>query len=432
MYSYGHMMMFLSLVLNAATSLRCASRGMRIAFSGLTEQAMSIPQWTTGRLWLLRLGYYKLSRAKEKAQDWIWIGDHSIQMGTQKCLVILGLRLSQLFRNDMTLKHEDVEIIELLPVHKSDGDVVYKQLEKATKKTGVPREIIGDYGSDLKKGIEKFCEKHKETSYVYDMKHKTARILKHELENDETWKGFNRLVGETRQKIRQTPLAHLAPPNQRDKARYMNMDEYVKWGVKICLFLKNLSPHKTLDPKKVIARLGWVLQFDKALQEWREMLEITGTAEHTIRTRGFYQGCHSELEEQLKRGSSERTERIRNELLQYVVQESSKARPGERLLGSSEVIESLFGKMKRMEQNQSKSGFTPLVLSIGAMVSTTTQDVIRKALETVSTKKVLTWAKKTLGESVQSKRKKFLTGYDAPEQNRGPLRVPEMGAFSSP
>ena len=33
----------------------------------------------------------------------------------------------------------------------------------ATEKTGVPREIIADHGSDLKLGIEKFCNQHKET-----------------------------------------------------------------------------------------------------------------------------------------------------------------------------------------------------------------------------------------------------------------------------
>jgi hypothetical protein len=55
---------------------------------------------------------------------------------------------------------------------------VYEQLEDSVKKTGIPRQIVGDYGSDIKSGSEKFCNVHKETAYVYDIKHKTASVLK--------------------------------------------------------------------------------------------------------------------------------------------------------------------------------------------------------------------------------------------------------------
>ncbi|MCP4409851.1 MAG: hypothetical protein GY807_19320, partial [Gammaproteobacteria bacterium] len=66
---------------------------------------------------------------------------------------------------------------------------------------------------------------------------------------------------------------------------------------------------------------------------------------------------------------------------------------------------SVFGKLKRLEHNQSKSGFTGLVLSVAALVSETTQEVVQNAMETVPTKKVLEWTRKHLGQSVQAKRK---------------------------
>ena len=102
-------------------------------------------------------------------------------------------------------------------------------------------------------------------------------------------------------------------------------------------------------------------------------------------------------------------QKIRDELVTFVAQEESKARPQERLLGSSEVIESVLGKLKRLEQHQAKSGFTGLILGIGAMVSTTTQEVIQKALETVPTQMVLAWCQETLGPSVQAKRREALS-----------------------
>jgi hypothetical protein len=71
------------------------------------------------------------------------------------------------------------------------------------------------------------------------------------------------------------------------------------------------------------------------------------------------------------------------ELVSFVGETSFQAKPGEKLLGSGEVIESVFGKLKRIEQDQARSGFTGLLLSVAAMVSQTTAEVVQKALETV-------------------------------------------------
>ena len=60
--------------------------------------------------------------------------------------------------------------------------------------------------------------------------------------------------------------------------------------------------------------------------------------------------------------------RVESELITFAYHESASARPGERLVGSSEVEESVFGKLKALEGVQCSSGFTRYVLSIGAVV----------------------------------------------------------------
>jgi len=410
-------MLFVSLVLSAAASLRCASQSMGIVFNSLGRMMFPIPRWNTGRLWLLRLGLYKLIRIKPQADDWVWIIDHSIQIGVEKCLVILGLRLSQLQGMARGLRHQDLEPIEILPVKKSNGEIVFEQLQRAAEKTGVPREIISDYGTDLKKGIEQFCQQHSETCYVYDVKHKTAVILKHEFEHDETWNEFNRLACQTRKKVLQTPLAYLAPLNPRVKSRYMNMEHLVRWGERISALLINPGMGTERDGPKVMEQFGWIKGFQSTIEQWSGILKLMTITEEFIRTHGFYRGCREALEKRLPLSHSERAEKIRKQILEFVNHESSKAHPGECLLGSSEVIESVFGKLKRMEQNQSTSGFTGLVLSVGAMVSTTTKEVMQRALETVPTKKVHSWCRETLGQSLQSNRNKFMRRNLDLEQN---------------
>ena len=88
-YGLGTQRFFVRLVL-AGISLRGASRTMAIFAETLGW--LEVPHWTTGRLWLLRLGHAALSAAKQQAADWVWLIDHSVQIGQEKCLVIVGVR----------------------------------------------------------------------------------------------------------------------------------------------------------------------------------------------------------------------------------------------------------------------------------------------------------------------------------------------------
>ena len=120
----------------------------------------------------------------------------------------------------------------------SNGAVVYEQLEVMAKKTGLPRQIISDHGSDLAAGIHQFCQQPlRQTSAIYDIKHKTAAVLKHELASDAAWVEFTRLTSQTKLQIQQTDLAALVPPNQKTKARYMNVESLVRWGQAVLLAL---------------------------------------------------------------------------------------------------------------------------------------------------------------------------------------------------
>ena len=96
---------------------------------------------------------------------------------------------------------------------------------------------------------------------------------------------------------------------------------------------------------------------------------------------------------------------MREELIAFVTDESSTVRQGERLPGTTEVVESCFGKLKALEDGQCKSGFTGLVLSLGAMVSTWTAETIGEALEQCRVRDVMAWCRTMLGQSVQSQRR---------------------------
>jgi len=412
--------LFLALVLSAAVSLRGASRVLEL-WATVCELPEAAPAWYTGRLWLLRVGYYQLTRPKAPAAAWVWIIDHTIQLGVQKCLVILGVRLSALPAPGTCLRHEDVEPIALYPVQTSTGEVVYQQLTAAVAHTGVPREILSDGGGDLQAGIAQFQQAHPDTQAIYDIKHKTALVLKHELADEALWKAFTQQAAQTKQRVQQTPLAFLASPTQRRKARYMNVDILIRWGTNVLAYLAQpRQPGEApVTAEQLVAAYGWLQDFREPLQAWGELLQIVETTEQWVRSQGLSPGCAQALAPQVTAlVRTARGQRVAQHLLTFVEMESAKAAPHERFLGSSEVIESVFGKLKRLEHHQAHSGFTGLVLAVGALVSTLTHEVIQKALETVPTRQVRQWCQQHLGPSVQAQRQHAFRQLQPEEENQ--------------
>lgn len=90
-YCFGLIRLFLELVLRAATSLEGASQALKVMRLFLPWFG-AIPTADCGQLWLLRIGLYEVTRRKEFTDDRVWIVDHTVQIGTTKCLLIVGVR----------------------------------------------------------------------------------------------------------------------------------------------------------------------------------------------------------------------------------------------------------------------------------------------------------------------------------------------------
>jgi hypothetical protein len=424
-YSLGVITFAILLQVSALVGLRGVEKVLRLVtlFFPLFQ---STPSWSSSRLWLLRVGYYKLVRAKQIADDWVWIIDFTIQAGRMKCLTILGVRLS-LFSNgrqDKTLCHEDMEPIEVVPVQQANGELVYQRLREAIQKTGVPRQIIADEGPDVKSGIQKFIQQHPQTDFIYDVKHFTANLLEREFKGDLMWTEFTGWANQMRSQLHQTALSHLEPPNQRAKSRYMNMDLLVEWGLKTLSFLDSLAkPVKTELEIQAIQKLDWIFQWRKDLAEWYQILCLIQTTEAFVRTNGFFPKCDRPLREMLRLdpGATRRAFQIRWDLIAYVLDASDKAKPGECLLGSSEVLESVFGKFKYMQAEHAKGSLTGMILAIPAMVSKTTEAVVQRAVETVPVHQVRDWIKEKFGKSAITKRREAFSGFKKTEQKSDQL-----------
>ena len=411
----------LALVLRTATHLKRVAEVLAMNWSWWADGG-SVGTYYSVRLWLLRLGLYQLNRPKEQADDWMLIMDHTMMVGERKCLIILAIRQSAWNAKNRVLSHEDVDIIDLQPVTESTGDVVYRQMEAATAKTGIPRAICSDDGRDLHRGIALFREAHPATVWMYDVKHKTAILLKHDLENDASWQEFVGQVNRFKQRVSVTPLACLLPPQQRGKARYMSVDVLVDWAEKHLPLLDrpDVLIQIGLDAAIVQEKLGWLRGYCPQIRRWREMLDVIETTEHYVRHQGIHRKAADELAALLPKPISEAACSLRQELLAFVQEEAQQARKGERLLGSSEVLESIIGKYKCVAGERGQHGLTGMVLSIGALVGHVTVGAVQAALVDVPNQDVWNWCQTHLGTTVQGLRCRIAQALGT-EQTQQPL-----------
>jgi hypothetical protein len=386
------------LVLHAGASLRCASASLALLAQRLGLPS-SFPCFSSIRNWLLRLGCYALRRALPVRPDWAWLVDHTIQIGNVKLLIILGVPLAAVAFSQRCLCLADLQLIALVPMERSNGDHVAAELNKASQRAGVPRLIVSDHGTDLRAGIGKYQDEHRHTAHVYDVAHKGALVLQRRWEEDPRWGAFFAQLGRTRAQVQQTELAALTGPAVRRKARFMNVGPILRFAQRV---LRLLERGEEGPREKIKQKYGWLKEYEQDIKEWQQQHEVVQRTVAFVRCHGLYRGA----EEEVRRGWldvewTEGTEAVAEQMKQYVKEYGCLAGEGETLVGSTEVLESCIGKLKRLEADQSGSGITGLALAVGAMVGSWTEAEVKRALEEVPQKEAETWVSRVFGKTVQ-------------------------------
>jgi hypothetical protein len=295
-------------------------------------------------------------------------------------------------------------LIALVPMTTSNQQRIDAELERAVLRTGVPRQILSDGAADLQQGIERFRTRHPETVAVADAAHHAANLLKHYWEADPRWQEFTRRMHQTAAAIRQTRAAHLLAPKLRNKARFMSVGTFVRFGRLLLRHLRAASPDAA-----VVRHYAWVSDFAAELTVWQEQHALVQATLRHVRVEGLYAGGRVELErewESLSVRAEPTTVALQNRLRGYVTRGSGLP-AGQRLVASTEILESAFGVYKRIAGDQAESGLTSLTLALGAVLGHHTAETVRAALEAVPEKKVEGWAKRTLGKTVQWLRRLF-------------------------
>jgi len=391
----------LKLVLEAGSSLRGAAAVMAL-FVRHGFASYAVPSFSAIRFWLLRVGHYALTRPLDRTTPWVWLVDHTIQIGTLKILVILGCPMDQVPFGQRALQLSDLQLVALVPMEKSNAVLVEAQREQAVQRTGKPRLIVSDQGSDLRKGIAEFQSWYPRTAYVPDVAHYGATQLEHGWDDQPRWQQFIKELQSTSAKLRQTTSAYLLAPRMRPKARFMNVQVQLRFAQRILKHLDGEAPRA-----KAVEYYGWLKDYRDNLATWVREHGLVQTTIELVRVEGLHAQTQSLLDKAWGEiGSCSSTVRIAERLRAYVTSYQPKAQD-ERFVASTEILESSFGKLKRIERQQSQDGMTGLVLALGALVGASTDTDLKEALEKTPQKKVENWVGRVLGRSTQWFRRQF-------------------------
>ena len=81
--------MSIKLVLDAGSSLRGAAATLAL-LARERLLPLATPCFSTIRCWLLRVGHFALNQPLDTSVPWVWLLDHTIQVGSTKVLAIVG------------------------------------------------------------------------------------------------------------------------------------------------------------------------------------------------------------------------------------------------------------------------------------------------------------------------------------------------------
>jgi hypothetical protein len=300
-FSLSTIVYFCGSVLQCCSSMSAVPKTLAFFFPEQARQGY-IPHPTAGRLWLLRLGYFKLHTPLEPADDWAWLADHAVEIGKHRFLGIIGIRLADLPPPGECLKLSDMSTVALLPVEASTQEIVHQQLETVASETGIiPKAILSDEGSDLSGGVDRFCMAHPETTRHRDMPHMCARLLKKRLEKDERWNAFIKQTTQTKFQTAQTELAFLVPPRLRSKARYMNLQSITRWAEKVLAVLDDpsLVEDSSCSVDRLNEKFGWLREYRAEIDLWSNWLALTDGTLDIVRRHGYSSSTVNSVEKAL-------------------------------------------------------------------------------------------------------------------------------------
>jgi len=420
---YGANMVALSVNLARKLGIRRTVHALEVFFQWLGVEDVAISSHESIRLWMQRIGLGRIQKATKK-DGGTWLVDHTNQIGKEKVLMIL--RVCSRLRAGVALRHQDVEVLAVVPGTEWKREDVAKVYEQVEKVYGTPRCIATDGAVELREPAENLGKPGKRPLVFRDPKHFLANRLEALLKRDPNYEAFTRHIGKCRSAVQQTELARFVPPGFKTKARFMNLEPTIRWASAVLWHLNHpeSSSCRAVSLDRMEEKLGWLRDFATSIRQWRTCLKVISATLTFLNQQGIFPGVVRAYQEIIAGiATCPASKQLASDMKALLREYEKQLQPHERFRSNTEVLESGFSLYKQLEQQHSKSGFTSLLLAFPTLLRETNQSEVTRIFADVKVSHVKAWTKEYLPDTLTAQRQRMFREAKPPTNRKSKNRA---------
>lgn len=153
-------------------------------------------------------------------------------------------------------------------------------------------------------------------------------------------------------------------------------------------------------------KLGWVVEYKEDLEIYTQMNKLVMMVEKQVKQNGLNRYSWQTFEDSIANTHLiARPQILADKISRYLREEGECISKEQTLLGTSDIIESIFGKYKYISSESPLRDLGKMLLTIPVLTTELTCELVTTAMEKVQALDVEVWADELLGKSALSKRR---------------------------
>ena len=366
-------------------SLRCAAKTVGF-FAELMGWDYDTPSHVTIRNWVLRCGLYEMDGTEKKSGNYAGIIDESIEIGGEKLLLLLGVKLNDDKSHCAPLGMSDVEVLGLEVQKTWNGSDVSEFVEGREEHHSKMklRYMISDGGSALLSALRKLG-----LSGVRDCTHIMMNLAKKLFSDNAELSEFCAKVGRLRQCFILTEMGHLLPSKLRNKDRFLRIFTLTDWH-------RRIMSHWDSLPIAIQQKLDFLLDSKNLINQMEQIRELISITAKLLKSSGINSVTTDIWEGRIREYAKENiltstSESFIEPIRKYLENHAELALKHGQLLCCTDIIESIFGRYKN------KGGMNVIsadVLKIALYPVDINTEFVTKALTNTSQIDIQKWHEK--------------------------------------
>lgn len=322
-------------------SLRCAAATVGFFSRELMGWEYKAPAWKTISNWVERCGLHALNLTRELSGEFVAISDITIQIGKEQLFLLLGVRDELIKTLNRPLTVADINVLGMEVQSSWTGADIVAFIHRSLAERPNVRltYMVCDKGTNLLAAWREMS-----IPVVSDCGHVMMNLVKKLFKDDAAFSQLSAGVGKLRQQLSLTDHASLLPPTLRDKDRFLRIFTLVDWMDRMESYWPNLP--KEIKGKLKFYKNQWLnlrlRQVYHLLVMTAKTLKHHGLNELSVQTWSReiadWKLSQTKLTQQAKAFISGMEDYFHIHALRYS--------EGQRLLCSSDIIESIFGRYK--------------------------------------------------------------------------------------